>query len=260
MAGFGSFREHFDQKNADQQADLTPDQIVGRNLEQISRNVMQIKAVLGTLERSVDIPDKRRELKDLQNDTQRLTKETDTALKKLARNLDKTPELRVQERRLKEIFQGLLSEYSGLQKTIRFQTRDSLRSSLNKSGNFDIKVTDDGSLERDGEQIQIEQIESEAELNLIKERESDLKQLEQDITDINSIFKDLSEMVEKQGEKIDISEKKVEKAVVDVEVGVKELEIAKENVTPSRRKKIALIVIVVVLLVVVVTIIVIVAA
>ncbi|WAR23998.1 hypothetical protein MAR_037667, partial [Mya arenaria] len=105
---------------------------------------MQIKAVLGTLERSVDIPDKRREL------------------------------VRV----FKEIFQGLLSEYSGLQKTIRFQTRDSLRSSLNKSGNFDIKVTDDGSLERDGEQIQIEQIESEAELNLIKERESDLKQLE----------------------------------------------------------------------------------
>uniref|UniRef100_A0A3Q2TSW0 Syntaxin 12 n=1 Tax=Fundulus heteroclitus TaxID=8078 RepID=A0A3Q2TSW0_FUNHE len=65
---------------------------------------------------------------------------------------------------------------------------------------------------------------TEEDLELIKERETNIRQLESDIMDVNQIFKDLAVMIHDQGEMIDSIEANVENAEVHVERGAEQLQ------------------------------------
>ncbi|KAG7275459.1 hypothetical protein CRUP_008315, partial [Coryphaenoides rupestris] len=65
---------------------------------------------------------------------------------------------------------------------------------------------------------------TEEDLELIKERETNIRQLESDILDVNQIFKDLAVMIHDQGDMIDSIEANVESAECHVEKGAEQLQ------------------------------------
>ncbi|CAI5672285.1 syntaxin-12-like [Oreochromis niloticus] len=77
---------------------------------------------------------------------------------------------------------------------------------------------------------------TEEDLELIKERETNIRQLESDIMDVNQIFKDLAVMIHDQGEMIDSIEANVENAEVHVERGTEQLQRAAYYQQKSRKK------------------------
>uniref|UniRef100_A0AAR2KE26 Syntaxin-12 n=1 Tax=Pygocentrus nattereri TaxID=42514 RepID=A0AAR2KE26_PYGNA len=81
-----------------------------------------------------------------------------------------------------------------------------------------------------------EAVITEEDLELIKERETNIRQLESDIMDVNQIFKDLAVMIHDQGEMIDSIEANVESAEVHVERGTEQLQRAAYYQQKSRKK------------------------
>ncbi|XP_039469079.1 syntaxin-12-like [Oreochromis aureus] len=77
---------------------------------------------------------------------------------------------------------------------------------------------------------------TEEDLELIKERETNIRQLESDVMDVNQIFKDLAVMIHDQGEMIDSIEANVENAEVHVERGTEQLQRAAYYQQKSRKK------------------------
>ncbi|KAJ0066240.1 hypothetical protein NL108_004141, partial [Boleophthalmus pectinirostris] len=65
---------------------------------------------------------------------------------------------------------------------------------------------------------------TEEDLEIIRERETNIRQLEADILDVNQIFKDLAVMIHDQGEMIDSIEANVENAEVHVNKGAAQLQ------------------------------------
>ncbi|XP_066273385.1 syntaxin-7-like isoform X2 [Branchiostoma lanceolatum] len=102
-----------------------------------------------------------------------------------------------------------------------------------------LKVTDQqGVLPTDqgGSSMTAQMMEEESNLEMIRERETNIRQLEADIMDVNSIFKDLATMVHEQGEMIDSIEANVENAAIHVESGNQQLRQASDYQKKSRRK------------------------
>lgn len=77
---------------------------------------------------------------------------------------------------------------------------------------------------------------TEEDLELIKERETNIRQLESDIMDVNQIFKDLAVMIHDQGDMIDSIEANVESAEVHVERGAEQLQQAAYHQRKSRKR------------------------
>uniref|UniRef100_A0A672RGG6 Syntaxin 12, like n=1 Tax=Sinocyclocheilus grahami TaxID=75366 RepID=A0A672RGG6_SINGR len=77
---------------------------------------------------------------------------------------------------------------------------------------------------------------TEEDLELIKERETNIRQLESDIMDVNQIFKDLAVMIHDQGDMIDSIEASVEGAEVHVERGAEQLQQAAYYQRKSRKR------------------------
>ncbi|CAL4082946.1 unnamed protein product, partial [Meganyctiphanes norvegica] len=90
------------------------------------------------------------------------------------------------------------------------------------------------------------QMEQEAELQQLQERETQIRQLESDIMDVNQIFKDLATMVHEQGDMIDSIEANVESAQVHVSQGATQLQQARTYQNKARRKKMCIILILVI--------------
>lgn len=260
VIGKGSFRGFADSSSSTDNTlkECSPEQNISNNLQKISRNIQQLKKLVEGLGTSLDSRDLRDKLSAIQSETNQLTKDTNLAIKQYGddsgADASQLKEKKLQHRRFKETFHDILKEYSEQQKVIRTKERDFIRISLKKSGCFDIDVDERGSFYKDGEQIQVETIQAEIDLDLIKEREQALKQLEQDICDINDIFKDLAGMIEEQGEDIARVEEVMEEVALNVETAVEELQEAEKNVKASRRKMIFLIVILVAIILIILTI------
>ncbi|XP_045160654.2 syntaxin-12-like [Mercenaria mercenaria] len=261
VVGKGSFRGFADSTRStdEKKAEWTPEQHISNNLQAISRNTQQLKKMVDSIGTSMDSRDLRRKLGVLQSETNELTKHTNLAIKKYEDDPSfddaQLKERTIQHRRFKESFHDILKEYNDLQKIIRAKERESLRKSLMKSGCYDIDIDERGELIKDGEHIQVEAIQAEIDLDLIKEREQDLKQLEQDICDINDIFKDLAGMVAEQGEIIAEAEDNVDVAVLEVETGLVELEKAENNVRSSRKKTFILAAVITTIVLIIITVI-----
>lgn len=262
VVGKGSFRGFAESTHSADilQDDLSAEEKISSCLQKIARNTQQLKKMIDSVGSSLDSRDLRHKLSAVQSETNQLTKDTNMAIKIYGDSpvFDdaELKEKSIQHRRFKESFHDILKEYNDLQKTIRAKERESLRKSLMKSGIYDIDVDERGELIKDGEHIQAEMIQAEVDLDLIKEREQELKQLEQDICDVHDIFKELAGMVEEQGEIIAEVEDNLDVAVLNIETAVEELQQAEENVSSSRRKKIILAVVIASVVLILVTVIV----
>ncbi|KAH3782722.1 hypothetical protein DPMN_160641 [Dreissena polymorpha] len=108
-------------------------------------------------------------------------------------------------------------------------------------------------LKKDGQEVQLQTMQAKVDLDLIRDREAELKQLEQDIQDIACIFRDLNEMVVEQGEDISKAEENIDAAVVHIEDAKQELVVAVHYQKKSRRKMFIVAAVVVVLIIIIST-------
>ncbi|KAH3782723.1 syntaxin-12-like [Dreissena polymorpha] len=256
--GEGSFKGFEESRNKEAIVEgLTPEQVISRKLQQASRNVLQIKKCTDLIGTSMDTQENRNKLKPCEEETQQLIKDINTSLKRMSNALDKTPAIKLQERRLKEGFHEVLNDFNDLKKVMKIKTRDIIRNSLQKSGVFDIDVDETGMLKKDGQEVQLQTMQAKVDLDLIRDREAELKQLEQDIQDIACIFRDLNEMVVEQGEDISKAEENIDAAVVHIEDAKQELVVAVHYQKKSRRKMFIVAAVVVVLIIIVIVVVVI---
>lgn len=218
-------------------------QVIIRNLQTISDHLTRMNLLVEKVDTQQDSQSVRNDMTNVQTTINKLIKITSDVFKAYSKEPPtgekEEKEWKVQSQRLKESFHDILSRYSELQKVARVKQRTSLRQSMNASGLQHVEINAEGELvAQDGHQLQVEIVKTEVDIDLIKEREAQLKQLERDIVDIHQIFKDLAILVEEQGEDIDAIENNVVNAAEHIEEGVKELEQAVEYQSSSRRKMI----------------------
>ena len=72
------------------------------------------------------------------------------------------------------------------------------------------------------------QIEEECNIELLRDREQQIRKIESDILEVNQIFKDLATMIHEQGETIDSIEANVETASIQVDQGTLQLAKARD--------------------------------
>ncbi|KAA8586078.1 hypothetical protein FQN60_007647, partial [Etheostoma spectabile] len=161
-------------------------QTCSSNIQKITQNTAQIKSMVNQLGTSQDTS----ELQD--------------------RLYVSTRQQKIQRDRLMNDFSSALNNFQAVQRRAaekekesvararagsRLSTEDSSRDE--KLVSFD-NQEDWGQMSAQAEEVAI----TEEDLELIKERETNIRQLESDILDVNQIFKDLAVMIHDQGEMI----------------------------------------------------------
>eukprot|EP00064_Thunnus_orientalis_P003907 superscaffoldBa00000338_g3918 len=173
------------------------------NIQKITQNTAQIKSMVNQLGTRQDTSQLQDRLQQIQHSTNQLAKETNKHLKELGSiPLPSSPSEQAEDSSRDE-------------KLVSFENQE-----------------DWGQMTTQTEEAAI----TEEDLELIKERETNIRQLESDIMDVNQIFKDLAVMIHDQGEMIDSIEANVENAEVHVERGTEQLQRAAYYQQKSRKK------------------------
>ncbi|XP_077405552.1 syntaxin-12 [Vanacampus margaritifer] len=219
------------------------------NIQKITQNTAQIKNMVSQLGTRQDNSELQDRLQQIQHYTNQLAKETNKHLKEFGSLLLPTSpseqrQQKIQRERLMNDFSAALNNFQAIQRRAaekekesvararagsRLSAEDSLRDE--KLVSFD-NQDDWGQMTTQTEEAAI----TEEDLELIKERETNIRQLESDILDVNQIFKDLAVMIHDQGEMIDSIEANVENAEVHVERGAEQLQRAAFYQQKSRKK------------------------
>ncbi|XP_037549502.1 syntaxin-12 [Nematolebias whitei] len=219
------------------------------NIQRITQNTAQIKTMVSHLGTSQDSSELQDRLQQIQHYTNQLAKETNNHLKELGSiPLPLSPseqrQQKIQRDRLMNDFSAALNNFQAVQRRAAEKERESIAraragSRLSNEDSFrDEKlVTFDNQEDFSPMTTQAEEVGvTEEDLELIKERETNIRQLESDIMDVNQIFKDLAVMIHDQGEMIDSIEANVENAEVHVERGAEQLQRAAYYQQKSRKK------------------------
>jgi len=238
-------------------------QLISKNVQTITQNVAQLQRMVQQIGTTQDSPNLRDKLHEVQHYTGQIAKDTGRSMKDLANlpgptNQSEQRERKIKRERLMNDFTSALNNFQALQRQATEKEKASVKRARASSGldpflQFDERRSDDALVVESPTQIQMEQ---DVDLQLIQERERDIKQLESDIMGVNQIFKDLGMIVHEQGEVIDSIEANVETTAVQVQTGRDHLKKASEYQNKARRKKCICIVIVVVALAVIIGIIV----
>ncbi|XP_077363269.1 syntaxin-12 [Festucalex cinctus] len=219
------------------------------NIQKITQNTAQIKNMVSQLGTRQDNSQLQDRLQQIQHYTNQLAKETNKHLKELGSlplpiSPSEQRQQKIQRERLMNDFSAALNNFQAVQRRAaekekesvararagsRLSTEDGLRDE--KLVSFD-NQDDWGQMSAQTEEAAI----TEEDLELIKERETNIRQLESDIMDVNQIFKDLAVMIHDQGEMIDSIEANVENAEVHVERGAEQLQRAAYYQQKSRKK------------------------
>ncbi|XP_063040936.1 syntaxin-12 [Engraulis encrasicolus] len=225
-------------------------QTCSSNIQKITQNTAQIKSMvsqLGTRQDNSELQDK---LQQMQHYTNQLAKETNKHLKDLGSiSLPMSPseqrQQKIQKDRLMNDFSAALNNFQAVQRRAAEKEKETVararagsRLSAEDGGNDEQLVSFDNHDDW-GQTTQTQAEEAaitEEDLELIKERETNIRQLESDILDVNQIFKDLAVMIHDQGEMIDSIEANVESAEVHVERGAEQLQRAAYYQQKSRKK------------------------
>uniref|UniRef100_A0AAQ4PM23 Syntaxin-12 n=1 Tax=Gasterosteus aculeatus aculeatus TaxID=481459 RepID=A0AAQ4PM23_GASAC len=207
-------------------------QTCSSNIQKITQNTAQIKSLVNQLGTSQDTS----QLQDrlyIQHYTNQLAKETNKHLKELGSTpLPTSPseqrQQKIQRERLMNDFSAALNNFQVVQRRAAEKEKESVARA--RAGS---RLSEDwGQMTTQAEEGAI----TEEDLELIKERETNIRQLESDILDVNQIFKDLAVMIHDQGEMIDSIEANVENAEVHVERGTEQLQRAAYYQQKSRKK------------------------
>ncbi|XP_060937888.1 syntaxin-12 [Limanda limanda] len=219
------------------------------NIQRINQNSGQIKSLLYQLGTSEETSELQERLQQLQHYTNQLAKETNKHLKELGAlppppSPSEQRQQKLQRERLMNDFSAALNNFQVVQRKAAEKEKESVARA--RAGS---RVMGDGvnvndqlvTFEKDDEwgpnQTQTEEPAiTEEDLELIKERETNIKQLEADIMDVNQIFKDLAVMIHDQGDMIDSIEANVESAEVHVDRGAVQLQKAAYYKRKSRKR------------------------
>lgn len=236
---------------------------IGSNIQKISQNVKSVQQLVNQLGTDQDNTQLRAQLHQIQHYTNGLAKDTTVELRQF-QNLSIPPgqdsrAYKMQAERLTREFSQALNDFQAAQRQAAAKEKDALKKARASSDAHFFDDSQQGSALLDlgggrglssggNRQAQTQvQMEQEAELQQLQEREGQIKQLESDIMDVNQIFKDLATMVHEQGDMIDSIEANVESAQVHVSQGATQLNTARTYQNKARRKKICIILILVII-------------
>lgn len=238
---------------------------VENHIRTINKNVVDIERSIDAIGTQRDTQELRDKIHKLQHGTNYQAKETSEWIKQLKMLPKPTIESdaksrRIQMSRLTEEFTSALDKFQKVQRKLSDKEKESFRRAKVSSG-YD---TNPFATEKDKplvdvgtEQVNI-QIEQNVDLELLKEREMEIKKLENDIVGVNEIFKELGMMIHEQGSMIDSIEHHVDNTGHQVQQGREQLQKAQGYQTSARKKKciiaiIAVIVLAVIILIIVLT-------
>ncbi|XP_058602905.1 syntaxin-12 isoform X3 [Onychostoma macrolepis] len=218
-------------------------QTCSSNIQKITQNTGQIKSMLFQLGTRPDTPELQDRLQQMQHYTNQLAKETNRHLKDLGSlpQPQSPSEQRIQKDRLMNDFSAALNNFQVVQRRAAERERESVARARAGSRLHVDELNQDEQLvtfeKNEGWRMQTEEEPfNEEDLELIKERETNIRQLESDIMDVNQIFKDLAVMIHDQGDMIDSIEANVESAEVHVERGSEQLQHAAYYQRKSRKR------------------------
>ncbi|XP_059921188.1 syntaxin-12 isoform X1 [Gadus macrocephalus] len=190
-------------------------QTCSSNIQKITQNTGQIMSLLYQMGSGKETPELQDRLQQLQHYTNQLAKETNKHLKELGSfpqplSPSEQRQQKIQKERLMNDFSTALNNFQTIQRRAAEKQRETVARA--RAGS---RLTGDGcnveeqlvTFEKDDEdsaqqdQVQTEQAPiTEEDLEIIKDRETNIRQLEADIMDVNQIFKDLALMIHDQGE------------------------------------------------------------
>ncbi|XP_029928236.1 syntaxin-12 [Myripristis murdjan] len=225
-------------------------QTCSSNIQKITQNTGQIKNMLYQMGTRQETPELQERLQQLQHYTNQLAKETNRHLKELGSlPLPLSPseqrQQKIQKERLMNDFSAALNNFQVVQRRAAEKEKESVARAragtrtMGDGGNVDEQLVTFEKEDDDWGQSQTQTQEpaiTEEDLEIIKERETNIKQLEADIMDVNQIFKDLAVMIHDQGEMIDSIEANVESAEVHVDRGTAQLQKAAYYQRKSRKR------------------------
>ncbi|CAL8295696.1 unnamed protein product [Merluccius merluccius] len=219
------------------------------NIQKITQNTAQIKGMVGQLGTRQDNSELQDRLQQMQHYTNQLAKETNKHLKDLGSiplptSTSEQRQQKLQRDRLMNDFSAALNNFQAVQRRAADKEKESVararagsRLSAEESTGDEQLVSFDKQEDWAQTTMQTEEAAiTEDDLELIKERETNIRQLESDILDVNQIFKDLAVMIHDQGDMIDSIEANVESAEVHVERGGEQLQRAAYYQQKSRKK------------------------
>ncbi|ROL33023.1 Syntaxin-12 [Anabarilius grahami] len=208
-------------------------QTCSSNIQKITQNTGQIKSMLFQLSTRPDTPELQDRLQQMQHYTNQLAKETNRHLKELGslpqpQSPSEQRQQRIQKDRLMNDFSAALNNFQVVQRRAAERERESVARA--RAGSRLQENTTRWRMQTEEEPV------TEEDLELIKERETNIRQLESDIMDVNQIFKDLAVMIHDQGDMIDSIEANVESAEVHVERGAEQIQQAAYYQRKSRKR------------------------
>lgn len=240
-------------------------QTIASNIKKISQNVSSMSKMVNQLQTPQDSQELRNQLRQIQNYTQKLAKDTSSLIMELMKLPTDQPANKLTKERLSDEYMITLNSFQATQRLAAQKTKEDVKKSKAQSVNIGDPFAIGTNMSHNKELMEMgepnlrkqEQITMETERSLVEleERERDIRQLEGDIMDVNQIFKELGTMIHSQGEVVNSIETSVEYASVNVESGTQELREAANYKNKLRKKKVylflALIIIISIILIIV---------
>ncbi|XP_041987804.1 syntaxin-7 [Aricia agestis] len=230
-------------------------QTITSNIKKISQNVSSMSKMVNQLQTPQDSQELRKQLRQIQNYTQKLAKDTSSMIMELMKLPADNPANKLNRVRLSDEYMATLNAFQEVQRSAAKKTKDDVKNIKGQhinigdpfavGGNKEQLVEMDETNVRKQEQINIQ---TERELQELEEREQDIRQLESDIMDVNQIFKELGAMIHDQGTVVNSIESSVEFASQNIEAGTHELSHAANYKNKLRKKKVYLAIILIIVI------------
>ncbi|CAK1588522.1 unnamed protein product [Parnassius mnemosyne] len=230
-------------------------QTIASNIKKISQNVSSMSKMVNQLQTPQDSQELRNQLRQIQNYTQKLAKDTSSLLMELMKLPVDQPAQKLQRDRLSDEYLSTLNAFQSTQRSAAQKSKEDVRKvkaqNINIGDPFAMNANNKELLEMGDTNVRKQEqltMQSERELLELEERERDIRQLESDILDVNQIFKDLGTMIHDQGAVVDSIESNVEYAVQNVESGTQELRQAVNYKNKLRKKKVYIAIILIIII------------
>ncbi|XP_050360767.1 syntaxin-7 [Nymphalis io] len=229
-------------------------QTIASNIKKISQNVSSMSKMVNQLQTPQDSQELRSQLRQIQNYTQKLAKDTSSMIMELMKLRTDVPANMLTRDRLSDEYMTTLNAFQTTQRAAAQKTKDDVRKvkaqTINIGDPFAIgggakDGMEQGEASRKQEQVTMQ---SQRELQQLEERERDIRQLESDIMDVNQIFKELGTMIHEQGAVVESIESNVECASHNVEAAAHELSHAANYKNKLRKKKVYLTLILIIII------------
>lgn len=211
-------------------------------LQKLTKNVSEIEFLVQKIGTPDDSEKVRVTFHQLQRNTNELAKDSNKTLKDLMMVEASTQsEQAMQKQRKTSIAQdyvAIMNRFQAAQKSGASREKDSLdrvRSSTRMGYDaFESHQQSPTDQRRSGQLLQIEQ---DVNIEVLAERESQIRRLENDILDVNQIFKDVSALIHEQGGMVESIEDSLSTVRNEVETAREQLQKAVINQRSARKKK-----------------------